>query len=343
MSVGVATFGPGKTTGIPLSGTFGGGSLGGADTAAVVTPNLFGAALAGGGGGGATAPAAPAAAPYVDPYADWGGKAGYDQAVNDYNSQRDSTLGSITDRIGSEGTKYNSSILDFLDTVGAGQRKIDAGTVQNELSKRQGSAGVLDKIGHGLQSGGVLLANRNATTSSAGDALARAWGDIGRREQTGVNNQYEQGKSGIADQEADLQSQIGIGTRHLGENKTEVINSIVSDAQTAIAGLNTSAASASLPDRIDIEQKKQEIRDQALKALQAYDASLTSGLAGIQPIDNNAAKTKAASLDTAGTAAANPFNYSTSIGQQFQGTGPFPSQLPIFTYGKKTDAATAGV
>jgi hypothetical protein len=240
----------------------------------------------GGGGGGGSAAA--------DPYAKWGGKAGYDRAVADYHTQAGSVDSSINDRIGNEGSKYNSGILDFLDSTGASQRKIDGQTVQNELAKRQGGAGVLDKIGHGLKSGGVLLANKNATNSSAGEALARAWSDIGRRDQTGVNNQYEQGKSGIADSENELQLQIQQGVRHMGENKTQIINSIVSDAQNAIAALNQAAANASLPDRVDIEAKKQEVRNKALGSLQAYDATLNQGVANIKPIDNLAAKTKAA-------------------------------------------------
>lgn len=293
----------------------------------------------GGGGSGGGTYSAPA-----DPYAKWGGQAGYNQAVADYGTQKNSALGSIDSRINDEGTKYGSTIQDFLDSTGASQRKIDSQTIQNELAKRQGTAGVLDMIGHGLRSGGVILANKNASTSSAGDALARAWGDIGRREQSGVGNQYEQGKSGIGDAQNELQLQEQQGVRHLGENKTEVINSIVSDAQTAIAGLNQSAANASLPDRIDIEAKKQEIRNTAMAKLQAYDATLNNGVAGIKPIDNMAAKSKAASLDTAGTAADNPFNFTTNVSQQFDNTGPFASELPIFTFpsSKKADVATAG-
>lgn len=272
-----------------------------------------------------------------DPYAKWGGLAGYQQAVKDYGAEKTSTDASITDRINSEGSGYNSSILDFLDTTKAGQKKIDTQSEQNELSKIQGGSSVLDMLSHGLKSGGVMLANKNATNSSAADELARAWGDIGRRNMSSVNNQYEQGKSAIQSSQDDLASQISTGQRHISENKTQVINSIVSDAQTAIAQLNQDAANASLPDRVDIEGKKQEVRNRAMSALQAYDASLTNGLAGIKAEDSNSAKTKASQLNTAGIVPDNLFNFTTNVPQQFQGTGPFADELPIFTQPKKQD------
>lgn len=280
----------------------------------------------------------------ADPYAQWGGRAGYDKALGDYNAQKGNTMGSITDRINTEGSGYGSTITDFLENLGAGQKKVDSQSVQNELSKRQGTSGVLDMIGRGVRSGGVMLANKNATNSSATEALGRAYGDIGRRQLSGVGNQYEQGKLKVQSSQDDLDLQRSQGVRHLGENKTNIINGIVTDAQNALASLNQAAANASLPDRIDIEVEKQRIRNEALGKLQAFDTQLNTGVANIKPSDQMTNMTKAAQMDTAGTAADDAFNFSSSIPAQFQGTGPFASDLPLFQYpnGKK-DPATAGV
>jgi hypothetical protein len=278
-----------------------------------------------------------------DPYAQWGGKAGYDRAVADFGTQKNTTFNSINDRIGSEGAGYNSSILDFLDSTTSAQKRIDGQTVQNELAKRSGNQSVLDMIGHGLQSGGVMLANKNATTSSAKDQLARAYSDIGRRESSKVGNQYEQGKDNINNAQVDLGLQEQQGLRHLGEDKTKTINTIVQAAQDAISSLNSAAASASLPDRVDIEAKKQEVRNQALAQLQQYDATLSNGVNAIKPINSVDAQTKAAQLYTAGTAPENAFDFNTSAPAEFQGSGPFASELPIFTFNKKNDTSTVGV
>lgn len=276
---------------------------------------------------------------YTDPYAAYGGTARYNQLRADYTNQSNQTNQSILDRIGAEGTKYGSGIQDFVENLGAGQGKINAKSVQNELSKRQGSAGVLDMIGRGVRSGGVMLSNKNAASSSGADAIARAYADIGRREQTGVNNQFAQGNNAIAADQAALDLQRSQGVRHLGEDKTTVINGIVTDAQNALAALNQAAASASLPDRVDIEARKQEVRNQAMAKLQEYDQALTSGLANIHPSDVLENRAKAAALNTAGTAADNVFSFNTAVPQQLQDTGPFTSDLPLFTFNRKNQQA----
>lgn len=276
----------------------------------------------------------------VDPYAGtpFGNTAGHDQAVADYGTQKGQAYGSITQRIGDEGNTYGSSILDLIGATQAGQSAIDSKSVQNELSKRQGTAGVLDKIGHGLQSGGVMLANKNASNSSAVDALGRAYSDIGRRDQTGVNNQYEQGNSAIQDSQNAFNLQTATNRRHLDEGKVKTINSIVTDASNALLQLNQSAQNASLPDRVNIDAEKERIRNDALAKLQAYDEQLNSGLGGIKPSDTLTNRGKAAALDTAGTAADNSFSYSSALPAQFQNTGPFASALPTFNFpGTKKD------
>lgn len=281
----------------------GGGNIPGADT------------IGGQGGGGR--------GPVVDPLA---------QVRADYNRQVGNTYGSIYGAVDQNAEHYNNSILDYLDSARAGQKSIDSKAVQNELSKRQGTAGVLDMIGHGIRSGGVLLANKNASSSSATDALGRAYSDIGRRQQTGVNNQYEQGNNAIQDSQEAFNIQQQGALRGLGQNKNDIVNDIVNKAQDALTALNSSAQSATLPDRIDIESEKQRIKNAALGKLQQYDQTLNNGVASIRPQDATVNRTKAAALDTAGTAADNAFSYDAAIPAQFQDTGPFASELPIFTF-----------
>lgn len=252
------------------------------------------------------------------------------QARNDYNSLATTTNNSITGAIGSAAGGYQGSILDYLDSARTQQKAIDNKAVQNELSKMTGTAGVLAMVGRGLRSGGVMLANKNATTSSAADELARAYGDIGRRNLSGVGNQYALGQNDIKLQEDALTQANATELRHAKENKTNIINSIVGDAINKLTALNQAAASANLPDRVDVEARKAEITNQALAALSAYDNVLSAGIASNAPATTEQNRATAAKLSQAGTAPDNAFSFDTSIPAQFQGTGPFASQFPIF-------------
>jgi hypothetical protein len=271
--------------------------------------------------------------PAPDPWAStvWGSKANYDRAVGDYNAAKATTYGSITDATNQASNNYKSSILDFLDSYKAQQGDINRSNVQNELARRQGSRSVLDMVGNGIRSGGITLNNANATNSSAAEAIAKAYGEMGRREQTQVNNQFAMGQDEIANAQAKLAALTETQKRHFSEDKVTTVNGIVNDATNQLAALNQAAASASLPDRIAIEQEKARIRQETLTALSQYDA-LLSQLAKPASAEDN--RKKAAALDTAGTAADNAFQYDTTIPTELQGTGPFASTLPIFTLGR---------
>lgn len=301
-----------------------------------VVPKSGGSGSTGGGGGGGSQT-------YVDPYAKWGGLAGYNRAVSDYNSAKNSAYGSVNDAIGDAGRGMNSSVLDYLDSLTKGQRAIDNSSIQNELARMSGRAGVLDMIGTGINSGGVVLSNKGAINSSAADALARAYNTIGQKQLSGVNNQYETGNMNIQQQQQDLNDQTKQFQRHLEDNKQTAVNKIVQDASSALASLNAAAQNASLADRIDIEGQKAAIRNQALSSLAQYDTTLSNGIAGVTPSTVDANRAKASSMITAGVAPDNAFSYSTTVPTQWQGTGPFASPLAVFSPSRKQQDALPAV
>lgn len=288
-------------------------------------------------GASTTAPQAP-----VDPWAGtpWGSQANYNKALSDFNSAKDNTYGSITDLTNDTASKYNSGILDFLDQLKTGQRNIDRSATQNELSRNEGRMGVLDMVGTGLRSGGVVLNNAGAANSSAGEALGHAYSELGRKELSKVGNQYALGQDNIANQQQDLNTGTETFRRHTDESKVSSVNAIVQTASAQLAQLNTAAQSASLPDRIAIEQEKVRIRNEATAKLAAFDAVLNNGVAGVAPRSAEANRVEAQRLLTAGTAPENSFDFTSSIPAQFQNTGPFTSSLPIFT-GKRRDLVGA--
>lgn len=282
-----------------------------------------------GGGGGGTA---------TDPFAAYGGATAYNNLTQGFTDQKNNIYGGANDAASNAGINLNSSILDLVSSLRNGQLSIDNKAVNNELAKRQGTADTYGMVGRGIRSGGVLLANKNATDSSAAGALAQAYGDMGRRQLSTVGNQYEAGNRDITQAQTSLDEQRLTGVRKIQESKAQTVNTIMNDARNQLAALNVAMAYAKVPDRIAIEQEKENIKSQVLSQLQQYDQQLTNSTSSIAPTSADARRTQAIAQQTAGQAPASAFSYTASAPAQFQDSGPFASQLPIFTLPKRQTA-----
>lgn len=272
-----------------------------------------------------------------DPYSQWGGKANYDSYMNHFNTGKQNVQSGVNDAIGTSRTGLQRGILDFVDTLRDSQRQIDTSATNNELAKMQGVQGVQGMVGRGIKSGGVMLANKNAGDSSAASALARAYGDLGQRELGKVGNQYEMANRGIQDAQTSLEEQKNTYVnRKFGEGKEDSINNIVNAAAEQLAQLDAYAADKSLPERIAIDQEKARIRAQATADLQGLDQYLREQTGSVQASSQDVRRQQAAELQRAGTnLGAGAFEYATEAPSQFQNTGPFSSELPLFTLGKR--------
>src|SRR5665213_242552 len=133
---------------------------------------------------------------------------------------------------------YGQGILNFITNQRLGQNAVDVQGQQNELSRIQGSRGVLDTVGQGIKSGGVVLGNDNAGSSSASEALARAYGILGRTQQTGINNQYQQGLSSVQNAQNNFNIQQNAGVQGLGVTKQDAVDNIVNNASTQLQYLS---------------------------------------------------------------------------------------------------------
>lgn len=270
----------------------------------------------------------------VDPYAQWGGQQAYNNLQSQFDTQKSNIYGSANDAAQSLQGGYGQSIQDTVHALLQGQQGIDRRNVQNESSRIQGTRGVLDMVGRGIKSGGVTLANRNAGSSSAAQAIANAYGQLGQRQLSSVGNQYAQNANdiGVAQTEQNYQQAQAPGKFH--EGLMQNVNSIVGAARDRIGQLQAAMASASLPDRIAIDQEVQNIRDQVLGHLQQYDSQLQQGVAGIAAANLDTNRGLANQQLAAGQADPNLFNYTTQTPLQLQNTGPSTSSLPIFTYNR---------
>lgn len=252
-----------------------------------------------------------------------------------FDAQRQGIYGSIRSAGAQAGDDYKQGILGLLDQLRAGQTAIDRQSVQNELARKQGTQGVLGMVGRGIQSAGVMLNNKNASDSSASGAIARAYGQLGQRQLSDVGNQYAQGENALQQSQADLALQQAAGQRQFGADKARVVNNIVAQAENSLSALNAQMINTpGITDRIQLEQEKERIRSETMQALAQYDDTYNQGVAGIKPISQDNRRSEALRLASAGQAPENAFDFTEQAPAQFAGTGPFASDLPIFTFAR---------
>lgn len=284
-----------------------------------------------GGGGTSYGYTAPAVAAPADPYARWGGQGAYTNMVNSFNSQKDNVFSSAREAAANSGIGLRGSILDLIDSVRTGQQAVDNRGINADMAKQRGTQDIYGMINRGVQSGGVTLANRNASDSSAAGAIAQAYGQLGQRQLSDVNNQYELENQDISLAQQNLDMQRASGLRKIEDSKEQVINSIVSDANNQLAAIDTAMANASLPDRIALDAEKNRIRSEVMGTLSQYDAN-KGDVNNVRAMDRNARISEATRRASLGQANPLQFKYQTEAPMQYQGSGPFASTLPIFTY-----------
>lgn len=271
---------------------------------------------------------------YVDPYAQFGGADNYNRLVSGFDTQKSAIFDTANDATATSAGRLRNTILDLVDAMRAGQTVLDNRGINNELSLMRGANDVNGMVSNGIRSGGVMLANNNAADSSAAEGIARAYGEIGRRQMSDIGNQYQLEKTDIGLAQEDLDRQMTAGIRSIETDQDEAMMNIVSDAQNKLAALDAAMANASLPERIAVDAEKNKIRQQVLAKMSQLDKLLTSRMSEINPMSRDQRMTEATTRNTLGAAPEAQFDYSTEVPTQFQNTGPFASELPIFTYNK---------
>lgn len=267
----------------------------------------------------------------TDPYAQWGGQDAYNSLLSGFNTQKDTIYNSAMSAAGNQRIGLGLSIQDFLDSLRTGQSNIDRTGKQAELGKITGMRGILDMVGRGVRSGGVMLANRNAGSSSAAQGIANAYGQIGRQSAGKLGNEYALKQDEIGNMQQALGTQRASGIRNIQGSKDQVINQIVTSAEQQLAQLDAQMADASISDRFSIEQEKERIRQGALGQLSELDGMLAKN-SEIQPTSRDQLQVQARDLANAGTETGTAFDYSVDAPVEFQNTGPFASSFPIFTF-----------
>lgn len=275
-------------------------------------------------GAPASAPQTQAAA--VDPYAAFGGRAGLNQAkqsiFDNFNVGADKTA-----------ADYGRGVRDLVQGYQTGQQSLDKAGAQNDLSKIQGTQNVMGMVNRGIASGRSLLANKNASDSSAAGAIANAYGKIGQGELSKVGNQYALTGEDIAQKQQLFNQDMTNKFADTAKSKELEVNRLVMAAKDQISTLNAQMAGASIPDRIALEQESARLKNELLGRLQQFDSQLASAKNDTKAMTPEARRAEALRMSQAGVAATNPFQFNQEAPLQAQ-PGPDVGNLPIYTYNR---------
>lgn len=222
-----------------------------------------------------------------------------------------------------------NNILDFIDSLRNSQQGIDQGRIKAQLGKDRATTGIMGMVGRGIRSGGTMLANRNAGDSSAAGAIAQAYGDLGNRQQSDVNNQFGMQQEDFNIAQGQLGQQRASGLRRFGTDRDNTTNSIVESARQAFAALNEQAAGAGIEDRIAIEQEKEAIRNQTLSQLAELD-QLAGGANNVKAMGGDAIRSEAGRMNRLGQGEGTKFSFTDQAPMQLQ-NGVQLGQLPIYS------------
>ena len=253
-------------------------------------------------------------------------------ARNNFNTGKNVLFDSLNRAGDSKAREYQSSIDHWLYQDKAAQDAINAKGVNAEMARNQGVQGIRSMVGNGIKSAGVMLANKNAGSSSAAGALANAYGQLGQRQMQSVGNQYGQAQNQIGLEQQNLEGARTLQKKDFENYKLNTVNDIVSSAQQEMSRLNADAANASLPDQIAIQQEVERIRAEAMAKLQQFDNQINTMTQATNREQRMAEANRLAGMGMGGD---NPYQFTTdSYDPQFQFQAPAGGGLPIYTYNK---------
>jgi hypothetical protein len=256
--------------------------------------------------------------------------------------QQANIMGQITSgrqNIGTTATEsaqsgYNTqqaNIMDFINSAQNTQTGIDQSRKNTALSKVQGDNDIMSMINRGINSGGVMLANRNAVNSGATGQIARAYGELGNREAQGLNNQFELENQGIDQEQTSLYNSFDEQERKTNEFKIATADSIATQARQDLAMLNEQAIGADLGTQFEINQEKQRIRQGAMAKLGELDSILSSERAKFQPVNRNAAMGAARGMAAEGQSTPQQFDVNTSAAPISGGQSLAGANVPTYS------------
>lgn len=229
--------------------------------------------------------------------------------------------------------KYQGDVQKFLATIQNGQDDINSGMANNALNLRRSMSNIAGGIRQGIKSGGVQLANMNATDSGAADAMARAYATMGNQQAGDANNEAALKEAELTTNQVKLNRDRDEGVAGFDREREAEVSRIRGDLRNKLALLDAQGAAEGVNGAVDMGIVDRVI-NQAVAQLAAVDQMRNQRLGGVRALDKAGANAKAAEMDAAGMEGTSPFGAGTE-GIAFGVGGESPmgaatSQLPQY-------------
>lgn len=254
---------------------------------------------------------------------------------NQFGTQKQGIFDSINQWGDNTAARYGLDVQDFGNKFRQGQDALNRRGADLEAKKMQATSGILGMIGRGVKSAGNYLGGRNAGSSSASGEIAKAYGDIGRRNMSSVGNEYSAGQEQLGVDQNIFNTDAESSLNRFKLNMDEQINGQVESARAALTDLDVQMQNASLPDRIAIDQEKNRIKSELIAKLQGFDQQARQARASAQATNTDQNRATAQTNLAAGQAPADMFSFTDQAPLELQDSGPSASGLPIFTNNKR--------
>lgn len=203
--------------------------------------------------------------------------------------------------------KYQGDVQKFLATIQNGQDDINSGMANNALNLRRSMSNIAGGIRQGIKSGGVQLANMNATDSGAADAMARAYATMGNQQAGDANNEAALKEAELSTQQVKLARDRDEGVAGFDREREAEVSRIRGDLRNKLALLDAQGAAEGVNGAVDMGIVDRVI-NQAVAQLAAVDQMRNQRLGGVQALDKAGANAKAAEMDAAGMEGTSPFS-----------------------------------
>lgn len=252
-----------------------------------------------------------------------------------FGTQKQGIFDSINQWGDNTAARYGLDVQDFGNKFKQGQDALNRRGADLEAKKMQATSGILGMIGRGVKSAGNYLGGRNAGSSSAAGEIAKAYGDIGRRNMSSVGNEYSAGQEQLGVDQNIFNTDAESSLNRFKLNMDEQINGQVESARAALTDLDVQMQNASLPDRIAIDQEKNRIKSELIAKLQGFDQQARQARASAQVTNTDQNRATAQTNLAAGQAPADMFSFTDQAPLEMQNSGPSASGLPIYTNNKR--------
>lgn len=223
---------------------------------------------------------------------------------------------------------------EFLNGIRTGQEGINTSAANNQLNLRQSMNSIVNGLQTGIRSGGVSLANMNASDSGAADAMARAWAKVGNNQAAGVTGEAAAVDEDLQRQQGALQLSKEQGERRLDTTRDTEVNRVRNDLGSKLQLLRAQADAEGVGDAVDTGAVDRVVAE-AIAQLAGIDQMRSQGLGTVRATTAQEAAAEAARLDALGQAGKifNIADANTSWGTAGGATQGVPGVqgLPIYT------------